>query len=125
MKELIFAELGYKINGIAFKVDNLLGYGHSEKVYSSAFEELLKKESLEYKRELYWPIMIDGKVIAKRYFDFLVDNKIIIEIKTGNYQFRNACQQLFQYLRASNYKLGLIVRFSKNGVQIKRVVNLL
>ena len=123
MNELLFKDLSYKLNGIAFEIIHLLGPGHKEKVYADAFEECLKRDAILYRRELYFPVKINGKIIAKRYFDFLVDGKIIVEIKTGNNNYRDACYQLFDYLKFVNLKLGLIIRFTNQGAKIKRIPN--
>ncbi|MEK7096380.1 MAG: GxxExxY protein [Patescibacteria group bacterium] len=121
MRELIYPELSYKLVGMAYKIDNEIGFGQNEKIYSDVFESLLKDTKLEYKRELYCPLKLDDKVIAKRYFDFLVEEKIIIEFKSGTQGYRDACTQIFQYLKSSGIKLGLVFRFTKNGVKIKRI----
>ena len=125
MQELLFKELSYKIVGLAFKIDNQIGYGQTEKVYADALEKLLIQEQLPYQRELYAPIKIDGQLVAKRYYDFLIDDKIIIEIKVGNYAYKEVCSQLFQYLKSNSYKLGLIIRFNRAGVSVKRIPNLI
>lgn len=124
MDDFIYRELSYQINGLLFKVDNLIGYGQTEKTYCNAIEELFKESNILYQREIYYPIKINDKIISQQYFDFLVADKIVLEIKTGNYMPRNVIPQLYQYLKTSDSKLGIIARFSKTGVQIKRVLNI-
>lgn len=121
--ELIYKELSYKLNGLAFEVDNKLGFGLTEKTYCDALEEILKREKIEYSRELYAPIKIEGKIIAKRYFDFLINNQVVVEVKVGDYNYKQTYTQLLEYLVSSKIKLGLIIRFTKSGVKIKRVPN--
>lgn len=125
MKELIYKDLCYKITGLAFKIDNQIGFGQNEKVYCDALEKILIKENIPYQREVYAPIKIDNLLVAKRYFDFTIDDKIIVEIKTGNYSYKEVCSQLFRYIKQNNYKLGLVIRFNRSGVTIKRIPNLL
>ena len=124
MAEIIYKDLSYKIIGIAFRVNSLLGSGLEEKVYQSAFEEYLKEEKIAYERELYYPIKINEKIISKKYFDFIVEDKIVVEIKTGVRDYRDACSQIFHYLKMSKLKLGLLIRFTKDGVKIKRIPNI-
>jgi GxxExxY protein len=124
MSELIYKDLSYAIVGFIYQIDNHLGYGHEEKVYADVFEKILQKENVKYKRELYCPVIFEGEVISRRFLDFLIDDKIIVEIKVGNYRYKSVCSQLFEYLRNNNIKLGLIARFSKHGVDVKRIVNL-
>lgn len=124
MTELAHKELSYKINGILYKADNLVGAGQSEKTYCNAIEELFKEAAIKFKREIYYSIKVNNKVISKQFFDFLVEDCIVLEIKTGNYMYRNSIDQVFQYLKNSKLQLGLIARFAKDGVQIKRVLNI-
>lgn len=123
MTELIYKDLSYKLAGLAFEVCNKIGFGQSEKVYADAFEELLKRDQLVYSREVYFPVTIEGKVIKRCYFDFLINDKVIIEFKIASRFYRDACSQIFQYLKNSNKKLGLIFRIMPDGVRIKRIPN--
>ncbi len=123
MTDLIFKELSYKISGLIFEVDNTIGYGHSEKIYGDALAEILEREEITYKRELYYPIIIEGKVIKKVYFDFVIEDKIIVELKVSDNKYKNACTQIFNYLKTSGLKLGIIYRFTKDGVRTKRIPN--
>lgn len=120
-KDLLYFDLSFKLINLAFKIDNEIGFGQTEKVYADAYEELLIQSGIIYKREVYWPIKIGEKVIAKRYFDFLVDDKIIIELKTGTYRYKEVCEQVFAYLKASKLPLGIVIRFTRYGVQQKRI----
>lgn len=123
MTELIYKDLSYKLTGLAFEVSNKIGYGQNEKVYDDAFEELLKRDKIPYSREVYFPITIEGKVIKKCFFDFIIDDKIIIEFKIATRFYRDACSQIFQYLKTSGKKLGLIYRITADGVRVKRIPN--
>lgn len=118
---LLYPELSYKIIGLIYKINDEIGFGQLEKVYSDALEELLAKNNIPYERELYSPIKIEEKLIAKRYLDFMIDGKIIVEVKVGDFQYKEACGQLFRYLKSSGLKLGLIVRFTKYGAKVKRI----
>ncbi|MEI8143068.1 MAG: GxxExxY protein [Candidatus Berkelbacteria bacterium] len=124
MDDLLYKELSYTLCGLAFDIDNKLGSGHSEKNYADALEILLKKNNISYAREVYSPMKIEGVVIKKKFFDFLIDNKIVLELKVSTTKYRDACRQLYQYLKSSNLKLGLIIRFTKDGVKIKRIPNI-
>jgi len=123
MTDLLYKELSYKLSGLVFEVDNIIGYGQTERVYGDALEELFKREKLDYKREIYFPIKINNKVIRKEYFDFLIDEKIIVELKVSDFHYKRACSQIFSYLKSSGLKLGIIYRFTRNGVRTKRIPN--
>ena len=62
--------------------------------------------------------------IGNYFFDFLIEDKIILEIKKGDRISRRDIEQLYAYLKNANYKLGLIIRFTSKGILIKRIVNL-
>lgn len=124
MSDLLYKDLCYELTGLAFKVDNALGFGFEEKIYANAFEELLKEAKINYKREVFFPVKMNGKTIAKRYFDFLIDNKIVVELKVGDNAYKAVCGQLFQYLKTSKLKLGLVLRFTRDGIKIKRIPNI-
>lgn len=124
MKELIFKELSYKLIGLAYEIGNDLGDGLKEDVYKDAYALLLKKESIPFIRELYYPIKLRGETVGKRFFDFLIDDKIIVEFKVGGRAYSSSYRQLLDYLKSSKFKLGMIVRFTSDGVKIKRIANI-
>jgi len=123
MTDLLYKDLSYKLGGLIFEVDNVIGYGQSEKLYADAFEKLLIREGIKYERELYFPIKIAGELVKKTYFDFLIEDKIVVELKISDREYRNVYGQIFRYLKSSNRKLGLVYRLTKNGVKTKRIPN--
>ncbi|PIS07789.1 GxxExxY protein [Candidatus Berkelbacteria bacterium CG10_big_fil_rev_8_21_14_0_10_43_13] len=123
MTELLYKDLSYKITGLAYNIDNTIGYGQTEQTYGDALEELLKENGIKYQREVYFPILIGDKLIKREYFDFLIDDKIIVELKISDRNYKKACTQIFKYLKSSGTKLGLIIRFTNEGVRIKRIPN--
>lgn len=80
-KDLLFPELSYKIMGCAFEVFNEIGFGHPEKFYQRALAEALRKNGLPFTEQLYFPVKFNDKIVGKMFFDFLVEDKIIIELK--------------------------------------------
>lgn len=123
-EEIIYKDLSFQLIGLAYRVFNELGFGLSEKIYSLAYEKLLIEAKIPYKRESYCAIKINNDLIAKNYFDFLIDDKIVIELKVGDKNYKDVCSQLLKYLKASNLKLGIVIRFMSDGVKVKRIVNL-
>jgi len=123
MAELIFSKLSYKIIGLLYDVYNKLQYGHKEKIYQKALIEELKQAKINFVRELYFPIYFKGKVISCYYFDFLIDSKIVLELKVANNFYQKDINQLLSYLKYKGYKLGILVIFTKDGLKYKRLVN--
>jgi GxxExxY protein len=123
-KDLLFPELSYKIVGCAFEVFNELGFGHAEKIYQRAFAESLKKANIQFKEQFYYPINFNDKVIGKLFFDFFVEEKVIIELKKNARFSKKNIDQVNQYLKASGTQLAILINFSSAGVIYKRMVNL-
>lgn len=122
--DLIYKDLTYKIIGVLFEVYNKLGYGYQEKYYQKAIAALLKKRNVKFREQIYVPLMFNSKRIGKYFLDFLIEDKIVLEIKkSGNFQ-RNNIEQIYAYLKASGLKLGILANFTKTEVKIKRIANI-
>jgi len=122
MANLIYPELSYKIVGILFQVDNQIGYGHRENLYQAAISYLLKENKIPFKEQLKSDIKIDQKSIKSYYLDFLIDNKIVLEIKSGERFNKENIAQVYDYLKANHLGLGIIANFTKQGVKFKRII---
>ena len=121
---MIYPELSYQVTGVLFEVWSEVGIGHKEKFYQKAVAYGLNKRELKHKEQLPAKINFKGKLIGLYYFDFLIDEKLVLEIKVRNYFSKNDINQLYAYLKAMKLKLGIIAHFTKTGVKIKRIVNL-
>jgi GxxExxY protein len=77
-RKLIYADECYQIIGVCFEVYNKLGYGHKEKIYQEAIQEILKEKKIEFKRELRAKVRFREKDLGVYCFDFLIFNKIIV-----------------------------------------------
>lgn len=122
--DLIYPELCYQIIGILFDVGIEVGFGHRENFYQKAVAEGLKQGGLIFQEQAPTKLYYKDKVVGVYYFDFLIENKIILEIKVRNYFSKKDIDQLYSYLKAKKLKLGIISHFTKDGVRFKRVVNL-
>jgi GxxExxY protein len=123
-RNLIFAEECYSIMGSAFEVFNEIGSNHKEKIFQKALANSFSQKKIAFKEQLRARLVFKGKEIGFYIFDFLVFDKIVVEIKVRNYFSRKDIEQLYRYLKVKNLKLGLIIHFTKEGVKYKRVVNL-
>ena len=123
MAEIINKELSYKIVGIAYEIHNKLGSVYSEKQYQDVFEEVLQSAKLPYERERDLYFYIGNKKIKGNRADFVVENKIVVDLKTKRYITREDFRQMLRYLKSGGYKLGLVVNFGGQKVEVKRIVN--
>ena len=121
--KVIYKELSYLIVGMLFEVYNKLGYGYQEKIYERALEKYFIKNKIKYKRQVPYKIAINNQVIGRYYLDYLVDDKIILELKKGNYFSKKNIEQVKGYLKATNLKLAILATFSTKGIRFFRVLN--
>ena len=122
-KDIIYPELSYQITGILLEVKKNLGRFCKEKQYADLFEILLKKNKLDYKRELPVNFKIEGEVIKGNRIDFIINDKILIEIKAIPFITKKDYYQTMRYLTVLNLKLGLLVNFRSEYLKPKRVLN--
>ena len=122
--EVIYPELSYKIIGILFTVWNIVGYGHKENFYQKSIVKELESANVLFKEQLKVKMVYKGKEIGIYFLDFLIDDKIVLEIKKREYFSKQDIDQLFSYLKATKLKLGIIAHFTKTGVKFKRVLNI-
>lgn len=122
--DLIYPALSYKIVGLLFEVGKEVGFGHKEHFYQKALSRALSDAGIPFEEQLPVRVSYKGKPVGIYYFDFFVDGKVVLEIKSRNYFSKKDIEQVFQYLKAKNLKLGIIAHFTKDGVRFKRIVNL-
>lgn len=122
--DLVEPELSYKIVGVCFRVANELGPGLHEKYYQKGVAEGFREESIPFHEQVPIPLTFSNKVIGRYFADFIVADKIVVEIKKGNRINRQHAEQVLAYLKAKKLPLGILVYFGSDGVLFKRIVNL-
>ncbi len=123
-KDILFPELSYQIVGCAYKVWRELGYGHLEKVYQKGMAEALRSSKISFVEQFSMPVFFGNRIIGRGYADFLVEEKVIIEIKKGA-QFSLAnIQQVSKYLASAHFQLAILMNFTSQGVMTRRIVNI-
>lgn len=122
-KDLLYPELSYKIIGILYEVYNDLGYGYQEKYYEKAVEIFFKNKNINYKRQLYIPLKFRNQKIGNYFLDFLVEDKIVLELKKGDKFSKSNIDQVYEYLKVNDLKLGIIAQFSSTNLKFKRIIN--
>ena len=124
MEDLIYSDECYRIMSLLFGVYKKLGYGLRELDYQKSVSEEFKSNNIPFSEQVYTQLSIDNKSIRKYYLDFLIDNKIILEIKAKEKFYPDNIAQVYSYLKSTKLKLGIIANFTKRGVSFKRIVNL-
>lgn len=123
MPEVFYPKLSYEIVGALFEVYNNLNYGHREKIYQKAIAEELKRRKINFIKEVHFPIKYKDQNIARYFFDFLIENKIILELKVAEDFYQKDVNQILSYLKYQNYRLGILAIFSKEGLKFRRILN--
>lgn len=119
-------EISYKIRGAIFKVYNELGSGLFESVYEKALMYQLKKDGLEVKNQVSIPVYYDDQLLDIGFIlDILVEDKVIIEIKSVEELSKTHHKQILNYLGLTNLRLGILVNFNTHSISttIHRKVN--
>ncbi len=121
--DLLYENESYLIRGACFNLYKELGCGHKEVVYQRGLEIKLKEKSLSVSREQQIPIKVSGKKVGIYTPDIVVNEKILIEIKAKKFITPQDKRQLWEYLTATDFRLGFLVNFGKpRGVEIIRRV---
>ncbi len=118
----LYKDLSYAIRNCAFTIHNALGPGHKESVYQNALEEEFRRRNIKYSREIQIPVTYRGKKIGVYQPDFLVENKIIVELKALPRLGAGEKKQLWNYLKGTDYKLAMLLNFGTPKVTEERVV---
>jgi len=114
--------LSEKIIGCAYTVSNKLGSGFLEKVYENALALELRKLGLKAEQQFPTPVYYDTVVVGDFVVDLLVENYVLVELKTVKVLNDIHMAQCMNYLRATNLNLCLLINFFRPKVEIKRVV---
>ncbi|MFY9484113.1 MAG: GxxExxY protein [Patescibacteria group bacterium] len=122
LKEYPYSELTKRIIGLIFEVFNELQFGYQERFYQRAFAYKLEHHAIPFKREQYGLVQIAGKPVGRYYTDFLVDNKVVVELKVANEFYNSHVQQILSYLKAEKLRIGLLCLITPNGIKIKRLI---
>jgi GxxExxY protein len=119
-------DISYAIRGAAFKVYNELGPGLLESVYETVLAYELKGNGYHVETQKTLPVNYQGQLLELGFrIDLLVDNLVIVEIKSVETLLPVHYKQLLTYLRLTGIKLGLLINFNTDDLKsnIKRLVN--
>ncbi len=121
--KVIYKDLSYKIVGMLYEVYNELGYGYQEKTYENAIAKILIENKINFKRQAPYQVIFHGEIIGRNFIDFIIEDKMVLEIKRGNYFSRKNIEQIKKYLAVTKMKLAILVHFTSSGVKLFRAFN--
>jgi GxxExxY protein len=123
MTDIIYKDESFKIIGLCMEVHNNLGNGFLEIVYKDALEYEFRKNNIPFEREKEYEVNYKDIILPHKFYaDFIVFDKIILEVKGMAGIAEEHIAQIINYLKVSGLKLGLIVNFGELSLQSKRVV---
>ncbi len=120
---MIKNDLTYKIIGCAMQVHNKLGNGFQEVIYQRCLSIEMKRAGLEFEREKEQKIYYDQFEVGTRRADFVVENKLIIELKAMINLEDVHLAQAKNYVVAYDFPLGLLINFGNTSLQYKLIFN--
>ncbi len=115
MLQLIEEELTHAIIGAFYEVYNILGYGFLEHVYVRAMEEELMARGHQVGREVAVQISYKSQALTSQRLDMVVDERVVVELKASHDLPNVAKRQVYNYLRATNLEVGLLLHFGPNA----------
>jgi len=122
MAELVYPELSYRIVGILYKVYNQMGGGFQEKYYQKAVKSELFVQKISFIEQVRTDFNYDGKIIGRYYIDFIIDHKIVLELKITPSFSKRDIMQVLNYLKQSKLKLGILASLNRNDIIFKRIL---
>jgi GxxExxY protein len=117
LQKLIYKDLSYKLTGVLIESFKELGPYAREKQVGDLLEKKFKKTGVNYEREV--KIADSGNIV-----DFIIENKIILELKTVPFLIREHYNQVKRYLFQTGLSLGILVNFRTHFLTTKRVLNI-
>ena len=116
-----YSDITSKIIGSAMKVHSTLGNGFQEVIYQRALAIEMKNQNLAFVRELEIPIYYQDIEVGRRRVDFLVDDKILVELKAVAQLEKIHLAQGLNYLEAFKMEIGLLINFGSTKLEFKRL----
>ena len=117
--KVVYPESSYAVIGAAFKVFNDIGYGASEKLYQRALARVLEQEGISFERERMVEVAYRDKLIGRCFLDFIVDKKIVVELKVRPKFGYTHIKQVVDYLKTADFKLAMLIYFTREGVKYR------
>lgn len=121
-EELLYKQLSFAVIGAAMEVHAVLGSGFLEAIYQAAFEKELSIRGIPFARKVNLPVSYKGDLIGKYEADLVVDEKIIIELKSISKLNSMHEAQAIHYLTTTGLQLALLINFGAGSLEYRRVV---
>lgn len=121
-ERILFKDLSYKIVGLAMEVHNELGPGFLEKVYENALLVMLEENGIRAESQVPVQVQFHGRIVGDFFADIVVENSVILELKAQDRIAEIHKAQTLNYLKATNFRLALLINFGKYRLEYERLV---
>jgi GxxExxY protein len=115
-------DLTYEIIGAAMEVHSDLGPGYKEEIYQKALEIELRNRKTQFEPQKSIEIRFKGEMVGWHLLDFLVDDKVVVEIKALSRLDTDHEAQIISYLKATESEIGLLINFGTKRLEYKRIL---
>jgi len=122
-EEYKYSDVTEKIIGCAMRIHQRMRNGYQELIYHRCLVIEFKKACLSFSNEIELPIFYDDIEVGRRRVDFLIEKKIIVEIKALSEITDAHLAQALNYLEVMNLEIGLLINFGSKSLEIKRLIN--
>ena len=122
-EEYKYSDITEKVIGCAMKVHRQMRNGFQELIYHRCLIIEFRKIAVPFLNEIELPIFYDDIEVGKRRVDFLIENRVIIEIKAVSELTDSHLAQALNYLEALNLEIGLLINFGSKSLEVKRLIN--
>ena len=118
-----YSDLTGKIIGAAMQVHSALGNGFPEVIYQRSLAIELEKSGIQFNREIQQDVFYENIKVGTRIADFLVEGKILVELKALSEINETHYSQILNYLKSFRLEIGLLINFGSKSLQFKRFIN--
>jgi GxxExxY protein len=120
-EKILYKDLSYRVIGSAMEVHKVLGFGFLEKVYENALMVIFRRDVIKAIQQAPLKVNFLDEVVGEYYADIMVEDKIILELKTVEKITNVHRAQALNYLRATGMKLAIILNFGKENLEHERL----
>lgn len=118
-----YSKLTGSVIGAAMQVHSELGNGFPEVIYQRSLALEFQNKSINYQREESMPLFYKGQNVGSRRADFIIDEKVLVELKAVSEINDTHYNQILNYLTAFELEIGLLINFGENSLNLKRFIN--
>jgi GxxExxY protein len=123
-KNILYPELSFSLIGILFEVSRKLDSKFEERYFQKTVSFFLTKNKIAFKEQHKVKLVVDNQEVTYGIIDFIIEDKIVLEIKRGDKFRETNIEQVMSYLKLTGLQLGILANFTSRGLLYKRIINI-